>query len=81
MLALLLGSTAFALYFVYDVNSYLWKRRIPRTFFALGSLALGAALLVDLHSAWMSHGFGSLSDLIPLALSAVSFALLIYSLY
>lgn len=81
MLALCLGITAFALYFIYDANSFLWRRRFPRMFFAFGTLLLGAALLLDLYSVWTAHSFTGLADIILLALSAVSFGLLIYSLF
>jgi len=81
MVSLGLGITAFALYLIYDINSFCWQRKIPRTFFMMGTVLLAAAMLLDLHAAWKAQAFRLLPDAIPLALSAVSFAALIYSLF
>ena len=46
MLSLLLGCLAFVLYLLYDINSYLWQLKAPRSFFLIGTLLLAAGTLV-----------------------------------
>jgi len=81
MISLCLGAAAFALYFLYDVNSFLWQRRIPRAFFAAGTLLLGAALALDILSACAAGAFAGAADVLLLAAAAAAFAALIYSLF
>ena len=81
MISLCLGITAFALYFLYDVNSFLWQRRLPRTFFAAGTLLLAAALALDIVNAALLRAFSVAGDWLWLLAAAAMFAALIYSLF
>lgn len=81
MASLCLGAAAFALYFAYDLNSFLWQRSIPRTFFALGTLLLAVSLVWDICAALAAGAFGGLCDWLLLAAGAACFAALIYSLF
>lgn len=79
MLALCMGITAFALYFIYDVNSFLWKKSVPRTFFTAGSLLIAASLVLDIRSALPS--FSGFADILLLIMSVLSVTALIYTLF
>ena len=52
MLALVLGMSGFALYLVYDINSYTVQSRVLRFGFLGGSILIGAATLWQLYAAW-----------------------------
>lgn len=81
MLPLLLGLAAFALYFLYDINSISRQYRLLRSFFALGTLLLGAALVLDLAAAFTAGAISGAVDCVLLFCSALCFAALIYSLF
>ena len=81
MVSLCLGTAAFILYFIYDVNSFCWQREIPKAFFAAGTLLLGASLALDLHTAFAAGAFSCLADAALLAGATAGFAALIYSLF
>lgn len=81
MISLCLGITAFVLFLIYDVNSFLWQRRIPRTFFMIGTGLLGTAVILDLYAAWRAGAFCGPLDILLLAGGAVFFAALLYSLF
>lgn len=81
MFSLCLGIAAFSLYFLYDINSFLWKHPLPRCFFLMGTGFLGIAAVLDLTAAWQSGAFSGIGDLILIAGSAVCFAALIYCLF
>lgn len=78
-MALYLGIAAFILFFVYDVNSFLWQRSIPRTFFVTGALLLAVSLIIELRTAWPS--FSGWGDILLLVLGVLSFIALIYTLF
>ena len=80
MPTLIMGIIAFALYFLYDINSYKWKRAFPRCFFAVGTLLLLAATVADVISAIRIRAFCP-ADIVLLCLSTVSLAALIYCLF
>ena len=72
-----LGMAAFGLFWLYDVNSFLWQHRIPRSFFTIGSLLLAVSLVLDvLHAA-----FAGWEDMLFLGLGALALAALIYTLF
>ena len=77
MTSLCLGITAFALYFLYDVNSFLWQRSIPKAFFAVGTALLGASLALDLYQAFAAGAFAGAMDVLLLLLAAAGFAALL----
>lgn len=81
MLSLYLGITGFLLYLLYDINSFTYQARIPRTFFISGSVLIGAATVLDLRSAWKLSAFSGVLDVPLLAAGTMCFATLIYSLF
>ena len=80
MLCLIMGSAAFLLYFLYDLNSILWKRRVLTACFAAGTLFLALASAGLVLRAAGRVGFGNLSPL-WLVLSFASFLLLMDALF
>lgn len=81
MLSLFLGSAAFGLYLLYDINSFTRNFSVVRSFFAVGTLLLGAAAALDLYGAWRDGCFSGAADAALLAGAILLFALLIYSLF
>lgn len=81
MLSTVLGVTAFLLYLLYDVNSFRWKRRLPRSFFLIGTLFLAAATVLDFIDALQSGAFSGMVDWILLLPAAASLLLLVYCLF
>ena len=81
MYSLWLGIAAFVLYFLYDINSFTWKRKLPGTFFLIGTLCIGAATVLDLVFAWRTGAFSGAADILLLAGALVCFGALIYSLF
>ena len=81
MVSLYLGSAAFVLYLVYDINSFTGQRKILRSCFFAGTCLLAAATGMDLWQAWRSGGFSGIMDGCLLAGAALCFAALIYSLF
>lgn len=74
-----LGIIAFALYFLYDLNN--GKYRIPRAFFASGTLLLAAATVADLAHAFSSGAIRGAGDILLLAAAGGALLLLIYCLF
>ena len=81
MLALVLGFSGFALYLLYDVNSYTLQFRVFRFGFLAGSILIGVATLWQLYSAWRQGGFSDRIDGVLILMSAVAFGALIYCLF
>ena len=81
MLPLILGLAAFALYFLYDINSISRQYRLLHSFFTLGTLLLGTAVVLDLARAFSSAAISGLPDCLLLFGSALCFAALIYCLF
>ena len=81
ILSLILGVVGFLLYLIYDVNSFTWQRQLPRTFFLLGTLLIGAATGLDIAAAYRSGAFGGPADGLLLAAAALSSGALIYVLF
>lgn len=81
MLSTVLGAAAFLLYLVYDINSFRWERRLPRSFFLLGSILLAAATAMDLTDALRQRAFTGLADWLLLLCAAASFLALVYCLF
>ncbi len=77
----IMGIAAFALYFLYDINSYKWKRAFPRCFFAGGTLLLLIATAIDVICAWRMDAFRGAADIVLLIFCIVCFAALIYCLF
>lgn len=81
MCALVLGSLGFALFFLYDVNSFTWRSRLLHLAFSLGMILLIAATVLDLAAALQIRAFSGLEDLFLLAAGALCLAALIYCLF
>lgn len=81
MLSLNLGIAGFLLYLLYDINSFTYQAKVPRTFFMLGTALIGTATALDLWSAQKQGAFSGILDLLFLALGAVCFAALIDCLF
>ena len=81
MISLLLGIAAFALYILYDINSFTRKLRFVHAFFLLGTLLLGIATALDVWQAWKAGAFSGAMDAVLMIGAVVFFAALIYSLF
>lgn len=84
MIYLVLGTIAFGLFIVYDLNSLYWGVHVIHTFFTAGIVVLTACVIM-LAGRIFSHGdvaflqYGVLT--VPLILAIISFVLMIYSLF
>ena len=81
MFSLLLGCTAFLLYFLYDINSFTRQFRIVHSFFTVGTLLLGTATVLDLWIGWKAGCYSDMVDVVLLAGAAACFGALIYCLF
>ena len=81
MISLLLGITAFALYILYDINSFTRKLRFVHAFFLLGTVLLGIATALDMWQAWKAGAFSGALDTVLMIGAVLFFAALIYSLF
>ena len=81
MLSTFLGTAAFLLYLIYDINSFRWKRRLPRSFFLLGTLLITVATAVDLIDAIRYGSFTGVFDWILLLPAVCSLLSLVYCLF
>ena len=81
MLSTILGTAAFLLYLIYDINSFRWSRRLPRSFFLIGTLMLAAATAIDLIDALHRSAFSGILDWVCLFPAALSFLALVYCLF
>ena len=81
MLVLGLGIGGFLLYLLYDINSFKWQSRLLHTAFALGTLLVGAATVLDLWGAWRLGAFSGPGDAALLLAAGACLAALVYSLF
>ena len=81
ILPLLLGTTAFLLYIVYDINSYTLHNRVLNCGFLAGSMMLAVATTLLLISAWQANAFSGPVDIVLVILGAAFFLLLLYCLF
>ena len=81
MFSLYLGIAAFALYLIYDINSFTQQWKGLHSLFLWGTCLLGVATGLDLWSAWCSGAFSGAADIVLLVGALVCFAALIYSLF
>jgi len=81
MISLILGLAAFMLYFLYDINSVTRQYRLPNLFFAVGTVLLGIATVLDLIVAFNAGCFSGALDYTLLLGACVCFAALIYCLF
>lgn len=81
MYAVCVGGAAFALFFLYDLNSVLWKDRLLHGSFTLGCLLLAAATAAGLWAAWPGRALLRPARLMCLAGAVVCLALLVYTLF
>lgn len=79
--AVILGTLGFLLYFIYDINSVIWKNSVLQKFFAAGSLCVVISALGTLGMS-LKDGGGRLTALLGFAAGALLFlVLLIYTLF
>lgn len=81
ILPLLLGTAAFLLYIVYDINSYTLHSRVLNCGFWAGSMMLAAATILQLVSALQANALSGPADIVLLILGAAFFLLLLYCLF
>ena len=81
MISLYLGLAAFALYLIYDVNSFTRQIKFVHSFFMVGTVLIGVATVMDLWNAWKVRAFSGIADIGLLAAAAVCFGALIYCLF
>ena len=77
---LLLGVFGFLLYFLYDVNSILWKKKIFQSNFLVGTICIVIGTLYEMISNRGVYTFNGISKTC-LFLSVICFILLIYTLF
>ena len=81
MVSLYLGLVAFALYLIYDINSFTRQVKFVHSFFMIGTGLIGVATVMDLWNAWKAGAFSGIGDIALLAGAAVWFGALIYCLF
>lgn len=81
MHSLLLGILGFALFLLYDVNSFTWRSRLLHKAFALGAVLLAGATALDLAAAFQVGAFSGFEDGVLLGVGALCLAALIYCLF
>ena len=81
MLSTILGVAAFLLYLFYDINSFRWNWRLPRSFFLLGTILLAIATAIDLIDALQQGAFSGVFDWILLLSAASCLLALVYCLF
>lgn len=81
MISLILGITAFVLFFIYDLNSISLKNLFIHRLFITGSVLMIISCALDLYSAFISFSFSGISDIIFVVFGFLSAAALIYCLF
>ena len=81
MWALVLGTVGFLLYYLYDINSIIWKNSVMQKFFAGGSVCVVVATVWVLIESLRGPIFNSVVCLVFGAGSLVFLGLLIYTLF
>ena len=81
MVSLTLGIGGFLLYLLYDVNSFTYRLRLLHGAFALGTLLVGFATVLDLLEAWRLGAFSGPGDAALLLAAGACLAALVYSLF
>lgn len=81
MTSLFWGIVCFALYFLYDINSFTLQSKLLHAAFGVGTAILAAATGADLYIAWKTDAFSGIPDLIFLLLGFLCFLCLIYCLF
>ena len=79
MLSFILGTAAFGLYFLYDINSVTRQYRLVHGFFGVGTVLLAGATVLDLLHA--RHAIFGIPDCVLLALAGLCFLALVYCLF
>ena len=79
--AFILGTIGFLLYFIYDINSIIWKNSVLQRFFAIGSLCVAGSAVWAVGMA-LKDGMFKWPVLAGLGVGALLFlVLLIYTLF
>lgn len=80
MISAILGTAAFGLFVLSDINDFRWKQPLLRLLFPTGLLLLGGISVWDLYAAFRIGAIRS-ADWLLLVCAAGSFAALIYCLF
>lgn len=78
---LFLGIAGFVLYILYDINSFTRRSRVLHGAFALGTLLLAAATVLDVLETWRLGALRGPADALLLAAAAGCLGALVYSLF
>ena len=81
MLSLTLGIAGFVLYILYDINSITLRSRLLHAAFAVGTLLVATATVLDILVAWRLGAFSGAADTALIAAAVVCFGALVYSLF
>ena len=81
MLTLILGIIGFALYFLYDINSFTKQNKLLSSAFMAGTFLLALSTVMMLVQAWKSEVFSGFLDILLLILGLLMFMALIYCLF
>lgn len=81
MAATILGLTGFALFFIYDINSFTRQSALVHRAFALGAVLVALSALLSLADAWRQGAFAGIGDALCLALGALCLAAMVYCLF
>lgn len=74
----ILGTAGFLLYFIYDINSIIWKNFVLQRFFALGSICVAASAV---WAVWDALRNGIRYPVICVGFGAISLAFLVMLVY
>ena len=81
MFTLILGIAGFALYLLYDINSYAIHCGVLRAGFAAGTVLIAGGTLLQCVQVWRDGAFSGILDLVLLLLAVLAFGALIYCLF
>ena len=81
MLILILGIIGFALYFLYDINSFTKQTKVLSSAFMAGTVLLAVSTVMMLVQAWQAKAFSGFYDILLLISGLLMFMALIYCLF
>ena len=81
MFALILGTVGFALFLLYDLNSYVFKFKLLHHCFTAGIILIAISTVVLLYDAWKISAISGTGDWILLFLSILALGAMVYCLF
>ena len=81
MLILIFGIIGFALYFLYDINSFTKQTKVLSSAFMAGTVLLAVSTVMMLVQAWQAKAFSGFYDILLLISGLLMFMALIYCLF